>query len=149
MRAFFVPLQRRTDVTDQSRSYGVSLLNDSKYGFSYQQDVIRMSLIRGPHRGYPSMPDSWSDQADDLIVGIHHVKYAGGAYIAVLAMCAGVWVIDRRYRSVKNTLTFRATGCRLLKCFWPGVGHSFRPEKEKRCLPQFQPDPAPGVVLTN
>jgi alpha-mannosidase len=73
---FEVPAQRWVDVTDQSGSCGVSLLNDSKYGFSYQQKVLRMSLIRGPRRGYPSTPDSWSDQSDDPIVGIHHVKYA-------------------------------------------------------------------------
>jgi alpha-mannosidase len=73
---FEVAAQRWVDVTDQSGSYGVSLLNDSKYGFSFQQNVLRMSLVRGPRRGYPSTPDSWSDQSDEPLVGIHHVKYA-------------------------------------------------------------------------
>jgi alpha-mannosidase len=35
-----------------------------------------MSLVRGPRRGYPSTPESWSDQSDEPLVGIHHVKYA-------------------------------------------------------------------------
>jgi alpha-mannosidase len=73
---FEVAAQRWADVTDQSGSYGVSLLNDSKYGFSFQQNVLRMSLVRGPRRGYPSTPDSWSDQSDEPLVGIHHVRYA-------------------------------------------------------------------------
>jgi alpha-mannosidase len=73
---FEVAAQRWVDVTDQSGSYGVILLNDSKYGFSFQQNVLRMSLVRGPRRGYPSTPESWSDQSDEPLVGIHHVRYA-------------------------------------------------------------------------
>jgi alpha-mannosidase len=73
---FEVAAQRWVDVTDQSGSYGVSLLNDSKYGFSYQQNVLHMSLLRGPRRGYPSTPEMWSDQSDEPLVGVHHVKYA-------------------------------------------------------------------------
>jgi alpha-mannosidase len=73
---FEVAGQRWADVSNQAGDYGVTLLNDSKYGFSYQENTLRMSLIRGPRRGYPSMPDTWSDQSDDPIVGIHHIKYA-------------------------------------------------------------------------
>lgn len=70
--------QRWADVSNQAGDYGVTLLNDSKYGFSYQENTLRMSLIRGPRRGYPEFPtsDTWSDQSDDPIVGIHHIKYA-------------------------------------------------------------------------
>jgi alpha-mannosidase len=70
--------QRWADVSNQPEDYGVTLLNDSKYGFSYQENTLRMSLIRGPRRGYPEFPtsDTWSDQSDDPIVGIHHIKYA-------------------------------------------------------------------------
>ena len=68
--------QRWADVSNQAGDYGVTLLNDSKYGFSYQENTLRMSLIRGPRRGYPDMPDTWSDQSDEPIVGIHHIKYA-------------------------------------------------------------------------
>jgi alpha-mannosidase len=52
------------------------LLNDSKYGYSYHENTLRMSLIRGPRRAYQGMKDTWSDQSDEPIVGIHHVKYA-------------------------------------------------------------------------
>ena len=71
-----VAWQRWADVSDQSGAFGVTLLNDSKYGFSYQETTLRMSLIRGPRRGYPSLPDTWSDQSDDPIVVIHHIEYA-------------------------------------------------------------------------
>ncbi|HXW14781.1 MAG TPA: glycoside hydrolase family 38 C-terminal domain-containing protein [Terriglobia bacterium] len=73
---FEVAGQRWADVSNQAGDYGVTLLNDSKYGFSYQDNTLRMSLIRGPRRGYPDMPDTWSDQSDEPIVGIHHIKYA-------------------------------------------------------------------------
>ena len=73
---FEVAGQRWSDVSNQAGDYGVTLLNDSKYGFSYQDNTLRMSLIRGPRRGYPNMPDTWSDQSDEPIVGIHHITYA-------------------------------------------------------------------------
>ncbi len=73
---FEVAGQRWADVSNQAGDYGVTLLNDSKYGFSYQENTLRMSLIRGPRRGYPNMPDTWSDQSDEPIVGIHHIRYA-------------------------------------------------------------------------
>jgi alpha-mannosidase len=73
---FEVAAQRWVDVSNQRGDYGVTLLNDSKYGFSFQQNVLRLSLLRGARRGYPSMPDTWSDQSSEPLVGIHHVKYA-------------------------------------------------------------------------
>ncbi len=73
---FEVAGQRWADVSNQAGDYGVTLLNDSKYGFSYQENTLRMSLIRGPRRAYREMGDTWSDQSDDPIVGIHHIKYA-------------------------------------------------------------------------
>jgi alpha-mannosidase len=75
---FEVAGQRWADVSNQPGDYGLTLLNDSKYGFSYQENTLRMSLIRGPRRGYPDFPkdDTWSDQSDEPIVGIHHINYA-------------------------------------------------------------------------
>ena len=73
---FEVAGQRWSDVSNQAGDYGVTLLNDSKYGFSYQDNTLRMSLIRGPRRGYPNMPDTWSDQSDEPFVGTHHIAYA-------------------------------------------------------------------------
>jgi alpha-mannosidase len=89
-----VPGQRWADASNHAGDYGVTLLNDSKYGFSYQDNTLRMSLIRGPRRGYSSTPDSWSDQSDEPIVGIHHVKYAlvphGGTWQDASATRRGV-----------------------------------------------------------
>jgi alpha-mannosidase len=73
---FEVAGQRWADVSNQHGDCGVTLLNDSKYGFSYQENTLRMSLVRGPRRGYPDMPDTWSDQSGDPIVGVHQINYA-------------------------------------------------------------------------
>ncbi len=45
--------------------YGVSLLNDCKYGHDIRDNVIRLSLLRSP-----TMPDPEADQ------GEHHVRYS-------------------------------------------------------------------------
>jgi alpha-mannosidase len=71
-----VAAQRWVDVSNQAGDYGVSLLNDSKYGFSFEKNALRLSLLRGARRGYPETPESWSDQSSEPLVGIHHVKYA-------------------------------------------------------------------------
>ena len=67
---------RFVDVSDPSQNYGVSLLNDNKYGFSFEDNILRMSLVRGPRRGYRSTPESWADQSDKPRIGTHHIKYA-------------------------------------------------------------------------
>jgi len=71
-----VSAQRWVDVSSPSGDYGVSLLNDSKYGFSFEKNTLRMSLLRGPRRGYRFTPESWADQSEEPRVGIHHVRYA-------------------------------------------------------------------------
>ena len=45
--------------------YGVSLLNDCKYGHDIHENVIRLSLLRGP-----TIPDPLAD------LGINHFKYS-------------------------------------------------------------------------
>jgi alpha-mannosidase len=46
-------------------NYGVSLINDSKYGYDARENQLRLSLLRGPVR-----PDPDSD------IGEHHFTYA-------------------------------------------------------------------------
>ena len=45
--------------------YGVSILNDSKYGFATVGNVMRLSLLRSP-----KAPDAHAD------MGRHHIRYA-------------------------------------------------------------------------
>ena len=71
-----VSAQKWVDVSSLSSDYGVSLLNDSKYGFSFEQNTLRMSLLRGPRRGYRFTPESWADQSEEPRIGIHHIRYA-------------------------------------------------------------------------
>ncbi len=60
---FEVPGQRWADVS--GGGYGVSLLNDSKYGWDYRGNVLRLSLLRAP-----IWPDSLADR------GRHRFRFA-------------------------------------------------------------------------
>jgi alpha-mannosidase len=63
-----VPALRWADLTDNSltpNEYGVSLLNDCKYGYDAQPSQLRLTLLRSPH---------WPDPEADR--GIHHFTYA-------------------------------------------------------------------------
>ena len=58
-----VPALRWADISDDN--YGVSLLNDCKYGYDAKPDELRLTLLRGA---------SWPDPEAD--VGIHEFSYA-------------------------------------------------------------------------
>jgi len=58
-----VPGQRWADLSDST--YGISILNDSKYGWDCHGNVLRLSLLRSP-----LWPDSLADR------GSHHFRYA-------------------------------------------------------------------------
>ncbi|MCD6510652.1 MAG: alpha-mannosidase [Thermoprotei archaeon] len=75
---FEVPALYWVNMDTEEGDYGVALLNDCKYGFDVVGNTIRMTLLRGPRRGYPYMPrqDQWTDQSDDPRVGIHVIRYA-------------------------------------------------------------------------
>lgn len=73
---FEVAALKWVDLERPDGSYGVSLLNDCKYGHSISGNEIELSLLRGPSRGYEGMELSWADQSDDAIVGIHKICYA-------------------------------------------------------------------------
>ncbi len=60
---FEVPALRWSDLS--SESFGVSLLSDSKYGYDTRDNVMRLSLLRGP-----TWPDPDCDQ------GAHHFTYS-------------------------------------------------------------------------
>jgi alpha-mannosidase len=58
-----VPGQRWADLSDST--YGVSILNDGKYGWDCHGNVLRLSLLRAP-----LWPDSLADR------GAHHFRFA-------------------------------------------------------------------------
>ncbi|NCJ06427.1 alpha-mannosidase [Synechococcales cyanobacterium C] len=60
-----VPALHWADLTEESKSYGVSLLNDCKYGYDAQPAQLRLTLLRG---------STWPDPECDL--GLHHFTYA-------------------------------------------------------------------------
>ena len=63
MARFEVCAHRWADFSEPD--YGVALLNDSKYGYSVYDNVMRLSLLRSP-----KMPDPQAD------MGQHHFRYA-------------------------------------------------------------------------
>lgn len=58
---FEVPAHRWADLSEPS--YGVSLLNDGKYGYSAQGNVLGISLLRSP-----IYPDPYADEGDHELV---------------------------------------------------------------------------------
>ncbi len=62
---FEVSAQNWVDYTDKDGAAGISLLNNSKYGFDVKQNVLRMTLLRSPIK-----PDPEADQGD------HSIQYA-------------------------------------------------------------------------
>lgn len=60
---FEVPALRWADLSDST--YGVSILNDSKYGYDGRDNVLRLSLLRSP-----AYPDPHADE------GTHRFTYA-------------------------------------------------------------------------
>jgi alpha-mannosidase len=51
---FEVPAQQWADISDAK--YGISLLNNCKYGYDAQENTLRLSLIRSPHYPHPIEP---------------------------------------------------------------------------------------------
>ena len=60
-----VPSLRWADITDNNDNYGVSLLNDCKYGYDSEHDLLRLTLLKSPQ---------WPDPNCDK--GIHQFSYA-------------------------------------------------------------------------
>lgn len=63
MAKFEVCCHRFADLSEHN--YGVSILNDSKYGFATAGNVMRLSLLRAP-----KAPDAHAD------MGTHHIRWA-------------------------------------------------------------------------
>ncbi|KAF2106680.1 glycosyl hydrolases family 38 N-terminal domain-containing protein [Lophiotrema nucula] len=63
MAKFEVCCHKFADLSEHT--YGVSILNDSKYGFATQGNVMRLSLLRAP-----KAPDAHAD------MGTHRIRYA-------------------------------------------------------------------------
>lgn len=63
MAKFEVCCHKWADLSEHG--YGVSILNDSKYGFATAGNVMRLSLLRSP-----KSPDAHAD------MGRHHIRYA-------------------------------------------------------------------------
>lgn len=62
-----VPALKWVDISDESGNYGVSLLNDCKYGFDVKGNTMRISVIHGP-----TYPDPEADRGShELLYSLH------------------------------------------------------------------------------
>ena len=88
-----VPALRWVDVSDDSGEFGVSLVNDSKYGFDVKENTLRLSVIHGA-----TAPDPEADR------GRHEFSYS-------LVPHKGTWreaLAWRRGYELNNPLIARA-----------------------------------------
>ncbi len=70
-QAYEVPALKWADLTDASGDYGISVLNDSKYGWDKPDDnTIRLTLIHTPGVGRNYQFQAFNDQ------GEHHFTYS-------------------------------------------------------------------------
>jgi alpha-mannosidase len=69
---FEVPAQQWADISESK--CGVSLLNDSKYGYDVKENVLRLTLLRSPHAPNPNDPSKADNATIDL--GEHSFAYA-------------------------------------------------------------------------
>ena len=70
---FEVPAQQWADLSEQK--FGVSLLNDCKYGYDASDTTLRLTLLRSPH--YPHPIEPWRLNDDRLTdQGEHVFTYA-------------------------------------------------------------------------
>ena len=74
---FEVPAQKWADLSEDD--YGVSLLNDCKYGYDIHENVMRLSLLRGP-----TDPDPTADQGEHLFT-YSLLPHAGPVGVMTLA----------------------------------------------------------------
>lgn len=70
---FEVPAQQWADMSD--KRFGISLLNDCKYGYDAKGDTLRLTLIRSPHYPHPQEPWWLTDEAI-TDQGIHTFTYS-------------------------------------------------------------------------
>jgi alpha-mannosidase len=69
---FEVPAQQWADISDAK--YGVSVLNDCKYGYDAKESTLRLTLIRSPH--YPHPVESGTNDTELADQGEHKFCYS-------------------------------------------------------------------------
>jgi alpha-mannosidase len=88
---FEVPAQQWADISDAK--YGVSLLNDCKYGYDAKGNTLRLTLLRSPH--YPNTIDPSHSDESVIDQGEHTFCYA-------LYPHAGDWTKGRTVQQARE-----------------------------------------------
>jgi alpha-mannosidase len=105
---FEVPALRWADLGDKSQ--GLSVLNDSKYGYDALGNTLRLTLLRSP-----TWPDAYADR------GMQHFTYALYPHTGTWK---SAWTVRRGYElndALKATQVFAHTGAMLAEMSWGSV----------------------------
>jgi len=76
MLKFEVAAQTWVDVSKPDGSFGFTLFNNGRYGFSYDGETLWLSFLRAANRPLPLMPLQWTDRSSKPWVGEHVLRYA-------------------------------------------------------------------------
>lgn len=107
-----VPAQQWADLSEGD--YGVSLLNDSKYGYSAQGNILTMSLLRAP-----THPDPVADQGQHIFTYVLY-PHTGDWRHGTLAQARRL-NHPLRVQAVPGGGTWLPVDFGLVKCQTPGV----------------------------
>lgn len=88
---FEVPAQQWADLSDAK--YGVSILNNCKYGYDAKENTLRLTLLRSPHYPHPIEPSRSDEEFKDQ--GEHTFSYA-------LHSHSGDWIKGQTVRRARE-----------------------------------------------
>jgi len=94
---FELPVQQWADISDVK--FGVSLLNDCKYGFDARENALRLTLLRSPFYPHPIEPWRFND--------VKHTDLGDHAFSYALSPHSGSWKqgeATRRAREFNNPI---------------------------------------------
>ncbi|MCX8161680.1 MAG: glycosyl hydrolase-related protein, partial [Candidatus Bathyarchaeota archaeon] len=63
------------DLSDPDGSFGFTIVNDGRYGFSFDGETIWISFLRAANRARPLLPLDWTDRSSKPWVGEHKLRY--------------------------------------------------------------------------
>ncbi|MBS7641820.1 MAG: glycoside hydrolase family 38 C-terminal domain-containing protein [Candidatus Bathyarchaeia archaeon] len=76
MLKFEVSAHTWVDLSDPDGVIGFTIVNDGRYGFSYDGGTIWISFLRAANRARPLFPLDWTDRSSKPWVGEHRLRYA-------------------------------------------------------------------------
>jgi len=76
MLKFEVSAHAWVDLSKPDGSFGFTIVNDGRYGFSFDGETLWISFLRAANRARPLLPLDWTDRSSKPWVGEHRFRYA-------------------------------------------------------------------------